>query len=71
MVLKIYFVIFCVPVVARKLESGCSVVLENVGLGNSCGLDSDGLRPRKYRPQSKLTIIISRSSRLLVVITVF
>lgn len=69
MVLKIYFVIFCVPVVARKLESGCSVVLENVGLGNSCGLDSDGLRPRKYRPQSKLTI--SRSSRLLVVITVF
>ena len=56
MVLKIYFVIFCVPVVARKLESGCSVVLENVG---------------KYRPQSKLTIIISRSSRLLVVITVF
>ena len=70
MVLKIYFVIFCVPVVARKLESGCSVVLENVGLGNSCGLDSDGLRPRnKYRPQSKLTIIISRSSRLLVVIS--
>lgn len=44
--------------------------LGKCGLGNSCGLDSDGLRPRnKYRPQSKLTIIISRSSRLLVVIS--